>query len=62
MQIELIGLRDDRPSVYKELVDSTGYGFQHFGVAARDFEGQVRRMRAQGYEIAYAQASVAAVA
>jgi hypothetical protein len=56
MQIELIGLRDDRPSVYRELVDSTGYGFQHFGVAARDFDGQVQRMRGKGYEIAFTAA------
>jgi hypothetical protein len=29
-------------------VDRSGYGFQHFGVAARDFEGQVHRLLAKG--------------
>ena len=53
MQIELICQRDDKPSVYREMVAERGYGFHHFGVAAGDFEAEARRLRAKGYVTAF---------
>lgn len=53
MQIELIQPNDEHPSVYKETRDQRGWGFHHFGVGSRDFEGDIARYEAQGYELAF---------
>ena len=53
MQIELIQPNDDNPSVYKETRDERGWGFHHFGVATRDFEGDIAKYEARGYELAF---------
>jgi len=56
MQIELIGPRDDAPSVYRELIGTTGYGFQHWGVAAPQFDQEVESLLARGYDMAFSAA------
>lgn len=53
MQIELIQPDDDHPSVYKELVDRSGPGFHHFGVASDDIDGDIARRSAEGYVLAF---------
>jgi hypothetical protein len=53
MQIELIQPLDDEPSVYKEIVDRSGYGFHHFGVASADIDADIARMEKDGYTLAF---------
>lgn len=53
MQIELIQPEDDNPSVYKELIDRSGYGFHHFGLASEDIDGDIARMEEDGYALAF---------
>lgn len=53
MQIELIQPNDNEPSVYREVIESRGYGFHHFGVACANFQAEVVRFQAQGYELAF---------
>jgi hypothetical protein len=53
MQIELIQPEDDHPSVYKELMDRSGPGFHHFGVASSDVDGDIARRAADGYVLAF---------
>jgi hypothetical protein len=53
MQIELIQPNDEHPSVYRETRDQRGWGFHHFGVGSRDFEGDIARYEAKGYELAF---------
>jgi hypothetical protein len=53
MQIELIQPEDDNPSVYKELIDRSGYGLHHFGVASDDIDGDIARMEGDGYTLAF---------
>jgi hypothetical protein len=43
MNIELIQPNDANPSVYKESIDTLGYGFHHWGVASNDVEADVVR-------------------
>ena len=53
MQIELIQPNDDSPSVYRETIDRTGYGFHHFGRASDDIDRDIAEMEKQGYELAF---------
>ena len=53
MQIELIQPNDEHPSVYREVRDQRGWGFHHFGVGSRDFEGDVAKYESKGYELAF---------
>ncbi len=53
MNIELIQPNDDHPSVYKELIDRSGYGFHHWGIASADFAGDLARYEAMGMEVAF---------
>ena len=50
MMIELIEQYNDAPSVYRETIDKRGYGFHHWGVATSNFDRDVAKFRAQGYE------------
>jgi hypothetical protein len=50
MQYELIQPADDLPSVHRDVIRDTGYGFHHFGYARPDFDAGVAEMRAAGYE------------
>lgn len=53
MQIELLQPLDDHPSVYSETIDRQGYGFHHYGIGSRDFEGDIASYEAHGYELAF---------
>jgi hypothetical protein len=53
MQIELIQPNDDHPSVYREAIRRTGYGFHHFGRATDRIEADIAALEAQGYELAF---------
>jgi hypothetical protein len=53
MQIELLQPLDDHRSVYSETIDRQGYGFHHYGIGSRDFEGDIAHYEAQGYELAF---------
>jgi hypothetical protein len=53
MLVELIALRDDEPSVWREGVERRGYGFHHFGVGTLDYDADLARHREQGHELAY---------
>jgi hypothetical protein len=53
MQFEIIQQLDDKPSVYREVAESRGYGLHHFGVAAEDFAAACRHYEAVGFECAY---------
>jgi hypothetical protein len=52
MNIELIQALDDHPSVYKEHIESRGYGFHHWGVVTPDFDRDRERYLAKGMAIA----------
>lgn len=53
MLIELIQPNDDHPSVYRELLDRSGAGFHHFGIASTDIDGDVAALEAKGYTLAF---------
>jgi Glyoxalase/Bleomycin resistance protein/Dioxygenase superfamily len=53
MNIELIQPNDDHPSVYKEAIDTRGYGFHHWGLACADVEADVERYTAKGMTEAF---------
>jgi predicted ATPase len=50
MQVELIQQIDDLPSVYLEVVETRGYGLHHCGVATKNFDQELARYQALGYE------------
>jgi hypothetical protein len=52
--IELVAQHDDRPSVFRELVQRRGHGFHHWAIATRDLEATLAGYAQQGYEIAFA--------
>lgn len=51
MCFELIQQHNQAPSVYRELVESRGYGFHHFGIATRQFDADLARRAKAGAEI-----------
>lgn len=53
MMIELIQQHDDQPSVFREAIESRGYGFHHWAVLVSDFDAAVARYRSRGFEIAF---------
>ena len=53
MQIELIQPKDDHPSVYRETVQSRGYGFHHIGIASADVDAEIAAYEARGYALAF---------
>ncbi len=53
MCIELIQPKDDRPSVYKEIIDQRGYGFHHVGIAVTDVPRAQADYTARGYRTAF---------
>src|SRR5258708_7696032 len=53
MNIELIQPHNDTPSVYQELIDRSGYGFHHWGVATSNFDRDLEKYRAAGHEVAF---------
>lgn len=53
IMIELLQQHDDGPSVYRETVERRGYGFHHFAIVTADYEAEVGRYLAAGYEMAF---------
>ena len=53
MLVELIALKDDRPSVWREGVERLGHGFHHFGVGTADYDGEIARHAEQGHALAF---------
>ena len=49
MNIELIQPKDDHPSVYKETIESRGYGFHHMGIAVEDTLAESEAYQARGF-------------
>ena len=50
---ELIQPLDSEPSVYKELLEKSGPGFHHFGQGSMNYEADVARYKAKGYDLAF---------
>jgi hypothetical protein len=59
--IELIQQLNDAPSVYRELIDKRGHGFHHWAVASRNFEADIKRYQAMGYDVAFSDRSPSGV-
>jgi hypothetical protein len=53
MMIELIQPKDDRPSVYKDVIDQRGYGFHHLGIAVSDVEAERAAYERRGYHVVF---------
>jgi hypothetical protein len=53
MNIELIQMKNDAPSVYREMVERRGYGFHHWGVATWNFDAEVAKYEAAGYALGF---------
>lgn len=51
--VELIKQNCDSPSVYRELLNSKGEGFHHWGVFSDNFEQDLARYQQQGYAAAF---------
>lgn len=44
---------DDKPSVYRDVIDTKGYGYHHLGWATVDFDSDVKRFKDMGYKVAF---------
>ena len=53
MCVELIKQKCDTPSVYRELIETKGGGFHHWGITAADFDREVENYKKQGYTMAF---------
>lgn len=53
MMIELIQPRDQKRSVYKEIIDQRGYGFHHLGIAVSDVETERAAYEKRGYHVVF---------
>lgn len=53
MLIELIQPLDREPSVYREAIERTGFGFHHIGIACADVEATIPEYEARGYNLAF---------
>lgn len=53
MCIELMQPLDDNPSVYREIIERSGYGFHHLGIAVADVDEAIRDYERRGYELAF---------
>ena len=53
IMVELIQQHDGLPSVYRDVVDSRGYGFHHFAVSTLDYEEDCAKYSGLGYEAAF---------
>jgi hypothetical protein len=52
MLVELIQQHDDAPSVYTEVINTTGYGFHHLAMAVPSLDNSIREYEGKGYELA----------
>ncbi len=53
VQVELIQVKDDKPSVFKEFIENCGYGFHHIGLASTDFDTDLAAFINDGHEITF---------
>ena len=53
MNIELLQPKDDKPSVYNEILARRGPGFHHVGIAVSDTEAERAAYEARGYKLAF---------
>ncbi len=53
MNIELIQMNNDAPSVYREHVEKHGYGFHHFGVGTNSFDADMGNHLAKGHDLVF---------
>jgi hypothetical protein len=53
MQIELIQVHDDAPSIYREFVDAHGEGFHQYAFWPTDFDGVIERAEAAGWPVVF---------
>ena len=44
---------DERPSVYRDIIKTKGYGYHHLGWATVEFEQDLARFKSMGYEVAF---------
>jgi hypothetical protein len=51
---ELIHQHNRAPSVFKETIDSRGYGFHHWAVSTREFDDELRQRESAGNVVASA--------
>lgn len=51
--VEFIQQHGETPSVYKELLDTRGGGFHHWGVMTWQFDEEVARYQKEGAEVAF---------
>lgn len=49
LQIELIALKNDVPSMYKEVIERDQKDLQHYGVCVPDFEAAIEYYQANGF-------------
>jgi len=52
MMYELLQPLNDAPSVYKDSIDSNGFGFHHVATVVRDLDAEVAKYRTRGFELA----------
>jgi hypothetical protein len=57
MMFELIEQHDKEPSVYRETIETRGYGFHHWAMPVADLDREVARYQALGYEEAFSDLS-----
>jgi Glyoxalase/Bleomycin resistance protein/Dioxygenase superfamily len=53
MMIELIQSNNNAPSVYRETIQKSGYGFHHWGMGSKDFDRDVAAFQKGGAELAF---------
>jgi hypothetical protein len=53
MNVELIQPNNDAPSVYREVLETRGPGFHHFGMATANFDADLERHRSAGHDLAF---------
>ncbi len=51
--LELIQQHDETPSVFNEKPNAHRYGFHHWGVAVENFDAELAKYLARGYEVAF---------
>jgi hypothetical protein len=51
MLFELIQQNNDVPSAYQEVISEKGYGFHHFAIGSDDYDGDIARLREQGFTV-----------
>lgn len=51
--IELIQQHDEKPSVYRETIERSGYGFHHYARLVKDMDGELVKAAERGMEVAF---------